>query len=599
MGLRNLIAGIILLFTVSLQAQDEVLAAQYFHNGEYDKAAILYEKIYAKKNDPEIYENYFQSLLSLKQYDNAIKLAKKQVKRNEENVYYMVDPGYVLVQSGKADKAKELFSKLIEERKKDAPYYLNLANAFIHRELYDEAKQTYLTARSRLGDENLFQMELARLYSETHNKEGTITELLNLLEYNEGMLDYVQNMLQGYLTQPRDLDMLKSAINKRAARAEDRLVYTRLLEWLFVQQKNWELAFIQAKAIDKRQGTWGDECMKLASICIDNDSYPTAYSIYQYIAGLGTNKPYYLAAREGLLNTASKKTFYSGKYTSEDLESLKRDYIAFLSEFGNNENTVRVMHDLASLEAFYMDDKSGASSLLEKAIALGNVPESYKAECKLMLGDIKLLAGEEWEANLLYAQVDRDFKEEPLGQEAKFRNAKLSFYQGDFTWSLAQLDILKTATSQLISNNAIELSLLIQDNTADSVYEPLEMYAAADLLIYQNKYNAALQKLDSIVLLYPYHSLNDEILFSKGKLMARQQDYVKACEYYQQVVTKAPDDILADNALWEMAQIYEKTLNDPQKAKKYYEDLILKYPGSMFTVEARKHYRALRGDAMN
>jgi tetratricopeptide (TPR) repeat protein len=597
--MRIILTCIIAFIALALRAQDETLANQYFHNGEYDKAVILYEKIYAKKNDPEIYENYLQSLLSLKQYDDALKLAKKQVKRNEENLYFVVDPGYVLAQSGKPEKAKELFSKLINERKKDAPYYLNLANAFIHRELYDEAKETYLTARSKLGDENLFQMELARLYSETHNKEGTISELLNLLEYNEGMLDYVQNMLQGYLTQQRDLDLLKSAINKRMARAEDRLVYTRLLEWVFVQQKNWDLAFIQAKAIDKRQGTWGDECMKLASLCIDNNAYSSAYSVYQYVAGLGTNKPYYLSAREGLLNTASKKTFYAGKYTTADLENLKKDYNSFLNEFGLNENSVRVMYSLANLEAFYMDDKAGAATLLEKAIALGNVPESFKADCKLMLGDIKLLGGEEWEANLLYAQVDRDFKEDPLGQEAKFRNAKLSFYQGDFSWALAQLEILKTATSQLISNNAIELSLLIQDNTVDSVYEPLQMYASADLLIYQNKFKAAMARLDSIMLLYPYHSLNDEILFSKGKLMARQQEYAKACEYYQEVVTKAPDDILADNALWEMAQIYEKTLNDPEQAKKYYEELILKYPGSMFTVEARKHYRALRGDAMN
>ena len=590
---------LLLAFSLASNAQDEALAKQYYQNGEFDKAVILFEKVYQKKFDDETYESYFQSLLSLKRYDDALKLSKKQTKRFEENYNYLIDQGFVLLQSGKKEKADEYFLKLINEKHKESPYYLALASAFMHRELYDFAKQTYLTARKKLDNENLFQSELATIYAETNNKEGTINEFLNLLDYNEGMLDYVQNMFQTYLTQPKDFEMLKSALSKRANKNPDRIIYTELLQWLFVQQKNWDAAFVQAKAIDKRMGNSGDECMQLATLCIENNAFNAAYNIYQYVITLGKYKNNYIAAREGLLTTASKKTFYFGTYTTQDLLNLKQDYIAFLNEFGSNESTVTVMRNLAHLEAFYLDDKNGASNILDQVLVLGNVRPSFKAECKLMLGDIKLLAGDEWEAALLYGQVDKDFKEDPLGQEAKFRNAKLSFYQGDFSWAQAQLDILKTATSQLISNNAIDLSLLIQDNTTDSNYEPLEMYAYADLLIYQNKYGEAINKLDSIEILFPSHSLYDEIIFAKGKLMAKQHNYIKACEYYKQVFEKAPDDILADNALWEMAQIYEKSLNDPEKAKHYYEVLILKYPGSMFTVDGRKHYRQLRGDVID
>ena len=599
LSMKLILMVIFLAFSLGAGAQDEALAKQYYQNGEFDKAIVLYEKVYQKKFDDDTYENYFQSLLALKKYEEAQKLSKKQTKHFEANYNYIIDQGYVFLATDKKDKADEYFQKLINDKHKESQYYLALARAFLHRDLYDYAKQTYLTGRKKLNDENLYQSELAVIYAETNNKEGTINEFLNLLDNNADMLDYVQNMFQGYLTQPKDLELLKSALNKRANKNPDRIIYSELLEWLFVQQKNWEAAFIQAKSIDKRVGNTGDECMHLASVYIENSAFNPAYNIYQYVISLGKYKSNYLPAREGLLNTASKKTFYYGNYTLVDLQNLKQDYNAFLNEFGSNESTVIVMRDLAQLEAFYLDDKIGASDLLGQVLILGNVRPSFKAECKLMLGDIKLLAGDEWEAALLYGQVDKDFKEDPLGQEAKFRNAKLSFYQGDFTWAQAQLDILKTATSQLISNNAIDLSLLIQDNTADSNYTPLEMYAAADLLIYQNKFSEAIRKLDSITLLFQYHSLSDEILFAKGKLMAKQLNYIKACEYFKQVYDKAPDDILADNALWEMAQIYEKSLNDHDKAQHYYEELILKYPGSMFTVDARKHYRQLRGDAID
>ena len=68
----------LLLIAVGSQAQDEALAKQYYLNGEFDKAVIVYERLYSKKYDDEIYENYFQSLLALKKYDEAQKLAKKR-----------------------------------------------------------------------------------------------------------------------------------------------------------------------------------------------------------------------------------------------------------------------------------------------------------------------------------------------------------------------------------------------------------------------------------------------------------------------------------------------------------------------------------------
>jgi len=594
--MRFFVLILILFVSLGLFAQDEILAKQYYQNGEFDKAVFLYDKVYLKKHDDEIYENYLQSLLALKKYDDALRIAKKQMKQFDGNYNYAIDQGWILIQAARTEKAEEYFLKLINEKKKEAIYYQLIAAGFFHRELYDYARKTYITARTKLENENLFQREMASLYAASNDKEGIINEFLNLLDYNEGMLDYVQNMLQGYLTQPKDFEALKNAINKKSNNNPDKIIYVELFEWLLVQQKNWDAAFIQAKAIDKRTDSQGDECMRLAKLCIENNAFNAAYTIYQYVSDLGKYKVNYLFAREGLLSTSSKKTFYTGNYTNANLLLLKQDYLSFLTEFEYNESTSKIMKDLAELEAFYLDDKNGASDLLSKILLLGNVRNTFKAECKLMLGDIKLLDGDEWEAALLYGQVDKDFKEDPLGQEAKFRNAKLSFYQGDFIWSQAQLDILKTATSQLISNNAIDLSLLIQDNTVDSNYDPLEMYAAADLLIYQNKYDDAILKLDSISILFPMHSLRDDIYFAKGKLMAKQHLYQKALEYYLKVFDMAADDILADNALWEIAQIYDKTLPDPEKAKRYYEELILKYPGSMYTVDARKRYRQLRGD---
>jgi tetratricopeptide (TPR) repeat protein len=222
----------------------------------------------------------------------------------------------------------------------------------------------------------------------------------------------------------------------------------------------------------------------------------------------------------------------------------------------------------------------------------------FKSECKLDLGDIYVLKGEVWEAMLLYGQVDKEFLEDPLGQEAKFRNAKLSYYLGEFDWARAQLDVLKTATTQLIANNAIELSLQIQDNTIDSNEEPMRWFARADLFYFQNRLADALVVLDSINLVYPKHELADDVVFKRAEIAIKQKNYTLAAQLFEQVYNEHGSGILGDNALYTLAQLNESKLNNLEQARKQYELFIEKYPGSFFLNDVRKSYRALRGDVI-
>jgi outer membrane protein assembly factor BamD (BamD/ComL family) len=226
--------------------------------------------------------------------------------------------------------------------------------------------------------------------------------------------------------------------------------------------------------------------------------------------------------------------------------------------------------------------------------------EMNRAQAKLEKADITLFTGDIWEASLLYSQVEKAFKNDVLGQEAKFRNAKLSYYKGDFEWAQAQLLVLKAATSKLIANDALDLSMIITDNLGqDSVREPLQMFARADLLMYQNKDSLAEITLDSITKAYPFHPLADEVLFRKYKMAARKQDFKNALSLLETIAAKYPEDIFADDACYYSAEIYSLNLHDAQSAMKWYKELIEKYPGSIFTSDARYKYRRLRGDNLN
>ncbi len=300
-----------------------------------------------------------------------------------------------------------------------------------------------------------------------------------------------------------------------------------------------------------------------------------------------------------MLNAAFQK-LTNGNYSQPELLQLEARYKNTISELGKNQVTASAMDKLGKLQAFYLNKVSEGRKTLEEVTSLPALPPTQQAEYKLDLGDVMILDGDLWEASLTYSQVDKDFKNDAVGREAKFRNARLSYYLGEFDWAAAQLNVLKQATSQLISNDALSLALLITDNVGeDSITEPLQIYSRAELLAFQNKNDLALQTLDSILVLYPGRKITDDVWFKQAQIYCKMQKFDTAIERFQEVIDKYPDDVLADDALYRIGDIYENILKNPEKAKTAYEKFIDKYPSSVFISDVRKRYRLLRGDKIN
>lgn len=586
---------------VLAQDKDEQMAAQYFSSNEFAKAADAYEHLFSKNpQSTYLYENLLNCYFKLNKFDDAEKLVKKQIRRNDANSYYLVDLGYVYKKSGNAEKSKKQFDEIINKLKGREEQVLQTANAFQKRNELDYAINTFLKAR-KLNNNNyqLFCIELANLFSEKKETKPMIDEYLNALQNNPQFEEDIQGYLQSYLENASDYELLKLALLKKNKEFPNNDSYSGMLVWMYVQRKDFDNAFVQVKALDKRFKEEGRKLIELGNLAISNEKFDASSTIFVYVSSLGKEKAFYINSRIGMLEAKNKKIFFSGNYTEADLKILEKDYNDFLTEFGHNYFSAPAERDLARLEAYYLNNFQTCIQLFQELINMPRVDDHFKAECKLELGDIYLLKGEQWEAMLLYGQVDKDFKEDPLGQEAKFRNARLYYYLGEFGWARSQLDVLKTATTELIANNALELSLLIQDNTPDSNDEPLLMYARADLNLFQNRTEIALQILDSINLLYPRHPIDDEILYKRAEIFLKKRDYAKSCNYLEQLLEEHGSDILGDNALFLLATITEKNIGDKQKAMKYYEEFIEKYSGSFFLTEVRKRYRALRGDVLN
>lgn len=595
------VPAVLLCLLVSAQGLNNLdLARQYESTGEFDKAAVYYEKQY--NIDPfGTYEPYLKCLKQIKDYKEAEKLIKKQAKRGAGAGKYTVDLGLLYEMEGDTEKAKKQFETAIKNLHPDAGDIYAVANTFIMNGKPDLALETFLKGRSLVPDNN-FGFDIAELYGRKGETQKMIDEYLDIMTENTLFQANVQSVLQYKLSQDSDsnlANLLRLSLLRKIQREPSQLIYNEFLYWLFMQEKDFESALIQAKALDKKTGDTGNRIYSLGEICISNQAWTVAEKCFDYIVAKGSNHPLYIRAKIAMLSAAFEKTTES-HYTQAELLTLEKQFTEALQALGKNSITAPLMVQQAQLEAFYLDKVAEGRKILEEVIAMPALSPNYIAEVKLALGDIMILDGDLWEASLTYSQVDKDFKHDAIGREAKFRNARLSYYLGEFEWAEAQLNVLKQATSQLISNDALDLALLISDNIGDdSITEPLQIYSRAELLAFQHKNDLALQTLDSILVLYPGRKITANVWFKKAGIYITRGNFDSAITLYSDIVKNYADGVLADDALFRIGSIYENNLKDIEKAKSTYEQFIDKYPSSVFIAEARRHYRLLRGDKIN
>jgi tetratricopeptide (TPR) repeat protein len=586
---------------LSQNSKDDQLAIMFFQEKDYEKAASIFLRLYEEKPSNYYYTYLIYCYLESQQYKEAEKLVRKQIKMEPATKRYAVDLGYVYKRQDEPAKAQKQYDEILQNLPAERNSISEIGNAFLSRRESELAVKTYMKGRQLIPDYP-FNMELANIYMSMGDINQMTEEYLNYVDYDITKINYVQDRMQDVLANDPDgtkNENFRKAILKRIQKYPDRTYYSEMLIWYSVQQKDFDMAYTQAKSIDKRLGANGQKVYELAKLCISNNSLDVADEALRYVISKGKEAPFYMSSRIELLNVAYLRLTGNYTKTQGQLIQLEKDYETTLAELGYNTGTIHLVRNLAHLEAFYLANTDKAIDILNQALEIPAASNQQKADCKLELGDIYLFAGEVWEATLLYSQVDKVFKNDPLGHEAKFRNAKLSFYIGEFNWAKAQLDVLKAATSKLICNDAMELSLMLGDNLfEDSTATGLKVYARAKLAEYQNKDDIAWQILDSIALLNVPHSLNDEVLFTKAGIAVKKSQFTVADSLYQLCYTTYPEDILADNALFKRAELNDIQLNNKTVAMELYQEILTKFPGSLFTVDARKRFRALRGDSL-
>ncbi len=574
----------------------ETLARSYYYKGNYEKAAQLYGELYHKEKRYIYYTYYFNSLVYLKEYKEAEKLCKKQIKISSHNVRYNIDLAYIYSLEGLTKKSNKIIRKLIENLPRNRNLVVNIANNLQSKGFMDEALEVYEKARKTNIGNYHYNMEIASAYRYTGDYDKMFDALISQLDENPNDLKRIESNIQNLLVMDVDNNLSKTFKEKILTKAQadpNNMQYAELLMWYSLQTKDFTMALRQAKSIDRRFRDGEEVVYQVGSIAYSNKNYKVASEAFEYLLKKKSDNPYYTDSYDGYFSSKIKLAEENPESNTDTWAGLDEIGTRAIKILGINRGTTNIIKNLADLKAFKLNQNAEAERLLNQAI-LVPMPVSDKAVLKMEMADILAFSGKFWDASLLYSQVEHELKNSPLAYEAKFRNARIFYYKGEFDWAKTRLDILKGATSKFIANDALELSLFIKDMLEeDTLGFTLRLFAAADQYTFQRKYDSALIFLSKVSTSVSNPVAGEFKLYKEASIYEKIKKYQIADSLYTSLYTLFPQSIKADNALFYSAEINRKILSDTQKASLLYLKLLKDYPESIFTTQSRTIYREL------
>ena len=574
------------------------LAQEYYKNNDFEKALVLFEDIYQKRKSKQIYSQYKNCLIKTGYLKKAERIIKSFYKKTNDPTI-LIDLGDLYIELNEVKKANKQFELALRNAQETPRFLANTANRFYKSGNYEFALKNYELAKKNINKPT-YGIQIANIYSQIGDMENMYRELIELIINFPNYYQTCKNKLRLTITENpanKNNEILKKLLIKQIQK-NNSYESSKMLVWLFMQEKLFQKALDYEISIDKGIVDNKLDIISLGDITFANKDYTTASNAFNYVSKVSHKNSYYheyctIQLLEIELAIIQEKI----SWTNLEIKKLAEKYQKTINNLGIKSETILAVKNYAHILSHYLHDNTNAKVLLENAINNPTLTTYDSAICKMELAKILLKSDNIWEAILLYTQVEQDFKEDVIGQQAKFEKIKINYYNGDFDWAQTQLKVLKLSTSKLIANNAMKLSLLISDNlNLDTTSTALLLYAQSELCFEQKNYISALEKLNTLQTTFPKHSLIDEVLLKKSEILLQQEKQLEALSQLDAICANYYHDILYDDALFRQAKIYEEILHDYPKAKEKYELLLLKSPNSIFVNQARKQYRLLRNN---
>ncbi len=585
------------------------LADTYANAAQYDRAIPLLEDLWA--NSPgttAYYVKLKEAYEAAKRYDDAIVLvSKKERSSRVDHLALRSEKARLTYLKGDESAAFALWENALKRSAKDDHSYRIVYNSLLRVRLLGRAVAVLEHGRTEIGSPTLFQTELAYLYGLTGDHDKAMGEYFGLLSSNARQLNYVRNRLSRALEQEGALEASIAVARQRVAANPQNRSYRELLGWLHTEAGAWPDALTEIRAVDRLDGEFGHALFDFAKRAAETGAYDVAMEAYDEVLVRYPDTPVAEEARFGLAHmhelwaiTTRERTFDAAgnRQAAPHYDAALEAYRTFVQQFPEHARTADVMYSIGRLQRdVYFNVEQAAETLSDVRKLFPGTKAADRAQ--LDLGRISITRGNLEEARLVFARLAHSTAYDTIAEEALWEEALIHWYRGEFDIVRALVGVLQKNTSEDSANDAIALRLLLIENAGpDSLDTPLRKLAGADLLLRQRRAEDAVSRLDGLLREYGGHAIADDARFLRARALRETGQTEDAILAFGELPLIHPQSPLCDRSLFEVAEISEMLLGDPNRALKAYTDLIMRYPGSPLVPSARDRIRDLRKDGV-
>jgi tetratricopeptide (TPR) repeat protein len=594
------------------------LAQQLEQSGEYERARVIYEALVAA--DPTNYV-YFDGLrrvyVQLKAYDEAIALVEDRLRLQQDDPALLTSLGGLQYQAGREQTADSLWNRVLALNPMNPSLYRVVANQMIEFRMYEEAASVYRRARVATGTQDLFGEDLAVIYGALQQYAAAVKEYVMLVKRNPMQLPLAQAKIASFTTtdQARQaaLTVVQDAVRDDAENPSLRM----LLASIAIEARQYDVALREVRLVDGLKNAQGGELYSFAQKALQDGAYDIADQAYQDIIERYSGIPLIPYAKLGRIRTAEERLSASDTSTllaSDERLVTSRTAIPWpVRESASGWAEVIAMYE--RLAAEYPRSTIAAQSqfrvgiiAFEKLFDLDRALEAFRLVEGMREGGDLTVHAKLQSARIMTAQNRLEQARAAYGplqkvalasvrDAAVFELAELDYYETRFDTAAAVFKGLGGDVRNDLANDALKYLYFIQEN-ASSTRAALVAFARADLLVRQRKYSEALQRFKDTWRAFPVALLSDVAALRVGELELAVGQTDSAFATFRFIADTMETSILRDRALLLMAEAQERLRRDRVRALAAYEELLERFPASIYAELSRQRIRVLRGDAL-
>jgi tetratricopeptide (TPR) repeat protein len=574
------------------------LAQQMEEAGEWERAVSLYQNLYrSMQSNSVVIDGLQRSYAQRKQYDSAIVIIQRWIAREPNNINAMANLGGLYYDSGHEQQADSIWNAIVIVDPHNANLYRFVAAEMMEHRLYDKSIAMYVRGRKASGNEATFAQELGMLYAALQNYTDATREYMRLIGAMPNQLATVQAYIGQMLSGPGALALVLRVVADAVNSSSDDLALRRLYAWLLMEEKNFTEALGQYRVIDQRSNARGLELFNFAQRLYQEHASAVAVEAYKEVIISYPQQSFFVLAKFGYARAEEELVFNTNdtfiQTTAAPLQAsaVLALYEELIAAYPKTDLAAQSLYRIGIIKFQTLFDVDGALAAF-KQIRTFPQKTNVSYDAILRSGDVQVARNDLAEARKEYLAI---LAVPAYHDQALFKLAELDYFETKFDTALAKLQWFNTNLKNDLTNGALQLQYFIQENNS-SAPQALSEFAHAALLARERKYSEAFAQFDNIIRRYPQTLLLDDALVQKAELQLQLGKPADAIATFRFVIDSLQFSILKDRAQFRSAEIFQALLRNNPTAIDAYEQLLIKFPNSLYAEEARKRIRTLRGN---